>query len=86
MFYNNKKTSLFIFLCILRDLPHRKIPRELCGRGDLTIIFRSHVPMERLFDGTDQEHSKTQGEKGQIRKIEKKKQEGNSGAKKTKRF
>jgi hypothetical protein len=42
--------------------------------------------MERLFDGTDQEHSKTQGEKGQIRKIEKKKQEGNSGAKKTKRF
>jgi hypothetical protein len=31
--------------------------------------------MERFFDGTDQENSKTQGGKGQIRKI-KKKQEG----------
>ncbi len=28
--------------------------------------------MERLFDGMDQEHSKIQGEKGQIRKIQKK--------------
>jgi hypothetical protein len=71
VFYNNIKTSLFISLCILRDLPQRKIPRELCGRGDLTIICHSHVPMERLFDGMDQENSKTQGGKGQMRKIEK---------------
>ncbi len=83
---NNIKTSLFISLCILRDLPPRKIPRELCGRGDLTIICRSHVPMERLFDGMDEENSKTQGGKGQIRKIEKEKQEGKSGGKKKKRF
>jgi hypothetical protein len=37
VFYNNMKTSLFISLCILRDLP-----RELCGRGDLTIKCCSH--------------------------------------------
>jgi len=41
--------------------------------------------MERFFDGMDQENSKTQG-KGQIRKIEKKKQEGKSGGKKKKRL
>jgi hypothetical protein len=29
--------------------------------------------MERFFDGTDQENSKTQGGKGQVRKIQKKK-------------
>jgi hypothetical protein len=28
-----KKTSVFISLCILRDLPQQKIPRELCGGG-----------------------------------------------------
>jgi hypothetical protein len=42
--------------------------------------------MERLFDGMDEENSKTQGGKGQIRKIEKEKQEGKSGGKKKKRF
>ncbi len=31
--------------------------------------------MERLFDGMDQENSKTQGGKGQIRKIQKNKKE-----------
>jgi hypothetical protein len=31
--------------------------------------------MERFFDGTDQENSKTQGGKGQIRKIKKNKKE-----------
>jgi len=41
--------------------------------------------MERFFDGTDQENSKTQRGKGQIRKI-KKKQEGKNGWKKKKRF
>jgi hypothetical protein len=69
------KTSLFICLCILRDLPQQKIPRELCGGGDPAIFLHSHVPMKRFFDGTDQENSKTQGGKGQIRKIKKNKKE-----------
>ncbi len=33
--------------------------------------LRSYVPMERFLDGTDQENSKPQGGKGQIRKIQK---------------
>jgi hypothetical protein len=34
------------------------------GGGDLDGIFVcSHVPMERFFDETDQENSKTQGRK-----------------------
>ncbi len=60
------KTALFISLCILRDLPQKKIPRELWGMS-----LRSYVPMERFLDGTDQENSKPQGGKGQIRKIQK---------------
>ncbi len=66
------KTSLFTSLCILRDLSQQKIPRELSGGGDPPIFLSSHGPMERFFDGTDQENSKTQGGKGQIRKIQKK--------------
>jgi hypothetical protein len=31
--------------------------------------------MERFFDGTDQENSKTRGGKGEIRKIQKNKKE-----------
>ncbi len=30
-----------------------------------------YFPMERIFDGTDQENSKTQGREAQIRKIQK---------------
>ncbi len=56
--------SLFISLCILRDLPHQKIPRELCSGGEPTIFLCSHVPMERFFDGTNQENSKTKSRKG----------------------
>jgi len=67
------KTSLLISLCILRDLPQQKISLELCGGGDPLIFLCSHVPMERFFDGMDQENSKTQGRKGQIRKIKKNK-------------
>jgi len=63
---------LYIFLCILRDLPQQKIPTELCGGGDPTIFLRSCVPMERFFDGMDQENSK--------------KQELKNGGKKKKRF
>jgi len=50
------KTSLFISLCILRDFPKQKIPRELCGGGDPANFLRSHVPMERFFDDMDQEN------------------------------
>jgi len=54
----------------LRDLLQQKIPRELCvGGGDPGIFRHSHVPMKRFFDGTDQENSRTQGGKGQMRKI-----------------
>jgi hypothetical protein len=42
----------------LRDLPQQKIPRELCGGGDPAIFLCSHVPMKRVFDGTDQENFK----------------------------
>jgi hypothetical protein len=64
------KIFLFISLCILRDLPQQKISRKLSGGGDLAIFLCSHVPMERFFDAMDQENSKTQGGKGQIRKIQ----------------
>ncbi len=40
------KTSLLICLCILRDFPQQKIPRELWGGGDLAIFLRSH---ENIF-------------------------------------
>jgi hypothetical protein len=72
------KSCLFISFCILRDLCQQKIPRELCGGGDPLYFY---FLMERFFGGTDQENSKTQGRKGQIRKIQK-----NNGGKKTKRF
>jgi len=61
---------LYIFLCILRDLGQQKIPRELCSGGHPTIFLCSCVPMERFFNGMDQENSKTQGGKGEIRKIQ----------------
>jgi len=40
--------------------------------GEIPLYF--YVPMERFFDGTHQENSKTQGGKGQIRKIKEKKE------------
>jgi len=43
------KSSLFISLCILRDLHQQKIPRELCGGGKLKNTRKK---------GTDQENSK----------------------------
>jgi len=42
-------------------------------------------PWKDFMTGQDQENLKTQGGKGQIRKIQKK-QEGNNGGKKKKRF
>ncbi len=41
--------------------------------GEIPLYFS--VPMERFFDETDQENWKTQGGKGQIRKIQKSKME-----------
>jgi len=41
--------------------------------GEILLYF--YVPMERIFDRTDEENSKTQGGKGQIRKIQKNKKE-----------
>jgi hypothetical protein len=38
--------------------------------GEIPLYF--YVPMARFFDGTDKENSKTQGRKGQIRRIKKK--------------
>ncbi len=38
--------------------PQQKIPRELHGGGDPVIFLHSHVPMERCFDGTNQENSR----------------------------
>jgi hypothetical protein len=37
--------------------------------GEIPLYF--YFPMERFFDRTDQQNSKTQGRKGQIRKIQK---------------
>jgi len=64
-----KKTSLFISLCILGELPQPEDPQGVMrwGGGDLFIFLGSHVLIERFFDGTDQENSKTQGGKRQIR-------------------
>jgi len=54
-----KKTSHFISLSILRNLPQQKIPRELCC-GEIPAIFlHSDVSMERVFDGMEQKNSKT---------------------------
>jgi hypothetical protein len=38
------KPSLFISLCILRDLPQQKIPRASCGGGDPVSLY-FHIPM-----------------------------------------
>jgi hypothetical protein len=68
------KTSLFISLCIWRDLSQQKISRESYLVGEILLYF--YVPMfswKDFLDGTDQENSKTQGGKGQIRKIQKRK-------------
>ncbi len=34
-----------------------------------------YIPMERIFDGTNEENSKKQGKNGHIRKIQKNKEE-----------
>ncbi len=79
------KTSLFISLCILRDVPQQQISTELCSGGvDLATFLCSHGgPMERFLDRRDQENSKTQGGKEQIRNFFFK--QGKNGRKKKKR-
>ncbi len=79
------KTSLFISLCILRDLPQQKIPRELCGRGRSPYISTFPCSHGKIFwwDGSGQ--FKNTRRKGADQEISKK-QEGKNGAKKKKRF
>jgi len=49
-FYGKKKkTSLFISLCILRDLLEQKILSELCSGGDPAIFLRSHVSYGKIL-------------------------------------
>jgi hypothetical protein len=55
--------------------PQQKIPQGVMQWGRSHYILCSHVPMERFFDGMNHENSKTQGGKGQIRKIQKNKKE-----------
>jgi hypothetical protein len=42
--------SLFILMCILRDLPQQKNPMGLCW-GELPIFIGSHIPMEIFLFG-----------------------------------
>jgi len=70
------KTSLFISLCILRDLSQQKIPRELVIQlGEILLYF--YVPMFSWKDFL----------MGQIKKIQKHKEERDRSGKfkKTKR-
>jgi hypothetical protein len=50
--------------------------------GEILLYF--YVPMERFFDGMDEENSKTQGGKRQMKKIHKNKKERMEGKKKLK--
>jgi hypothetical protein len=72
-FSHFEKSSLFISLCILRDLHQQKIPRELCGGGDRCYISTFPCSHGKSFlmgwnrkiqntrrKQTDQENSKEQ--------------------------
>jgi hypothetical protein len=66
------KTSLFISLCILRDLPRRRSPGSYAV-GEIALYF--YVPMEQFFDGTDQEiqkHKEERDKSGKFKKTRKK--------------
>ncbi len=76
------KTSLFISLCILRDLPQQKIPRELCSEGDPIMFPCSHGKIF-CWDGSGK--FKNTRRKGADQENSKK-QEGKNGGKKKKRF
>jgi hypothetical protein len=48
--WDMSKTSLFISLCILRDLPQqKKIPRELCGGGSFHYISMFACSHGKIF-------------------------------------
>jgi hypothetical protein len=56
--------------------PSRRSLGSYAVEGDPPMVFLiSHIPMKRFFDWTDQENSKREGAKGQIRKIQKNKKE-----------
>jgi len=77
---------LFLFLFVFWGISSSR--RSLASYAVGEILLCSHVPMfpwKDFMTGQDQENLKTQGGKGQIRKIQKK-QEGKNGGKKKKRF
>ncbi len=67
-FHVSRKNLSFYFSLYFEGSPPAEDPRELCGGGDPPISLDFYVPMERFFDGMDQETSKAQG-KGQIRNF-----------------
>ncbi len=75
------KTSLFIPLCILRDLPQQKITRELCSGGDRAIFLCSHGTICWWDRSGKFKNTRRKG----TNKENSRKQEGNNGGKKEKR-
>ncbi len=77
-FSHFEKSSLFISLCILRDLRQQKIPREPCDGGDPPIFLLSHGKIfwqdrsakfkNTRKKGTNQENSKNKMERMEERK------------------
>jgi hypothetical protein len=80
-----KNLSFLISLCIFRDLPQQKIPRELCV-AEIPLYF--YVPMLPWKDflmrqiKKIQKHEEERDRSGKF----KEKQEGKNGGKKKKRF
>jgi hypothetical protein len=66
--FTSRKNLSFYFSLYFEGSPPAEDPRELCGGGDPPMSLGFYVPMERFFDGMDQETSKAQG-KGQIRNF-----------------
>ncbi len=65
------KNLSFYFSLYFEASPQQKIPRELYSGEDPVIFLHSHVPMERFFDGMDQENSKKQETKNGVKKKKK---------------
>ncbi len=64
---------LFLFLFVFWGISLSTRPLGSYAVGEIALYF--HVPMEQFFDGTDQENSKTQRGRGQIKKIQENKKE-----------
>ncbi len=82
--YPNISKPLFLYLFVFWAISPSRRSLGSYGGGDHAISLRSHVPMERFFDGTDQESQKHKEEgdrSGKFKKTRKK-----DGGKKKKRF